>query len=336
MLKMLVADLMQALSERTKDARKLPAILGVTQILLVDSSSISLWDGSKEEFPGTWTTAGIKWHACFDLLTGVMTWFELTPSSTNDRKCFPNVESLKGKLIIFDLGYWDYRLLKAIDSVRGYFLSRLKSNSQVVIEKVVNGVSEKLVGSKLLDQSFKRKRDSVLEVIGSVTHDGEQLTYRVVGFWNTSNKCYHWYITNLKIPAYLLYPLYRLRWQIELIFKACKTSLNANQLTSNSKNIIENLLLSSLIAHLLSTTILQMGSANLNNKQTMAVSFQRNAKIAVHLASDFINFFTKSSKHFLVTLTNKIQLFAQELFDPNYNNRSTTMRNVVALASQLG
>ncbi len=55
-----------------------------------------------------------------------------------------------------------------------------------------------------------------------------------VGFWNPSEKCYHWYITNLKVAAHLIYPLYRLRWQIELIFKACKQSLNVNRLTSNN------------------------------------------------------------------------------------------------------
>jgi len=36
--------------------------------------------------------------------------------------------------------------------------------------------------------------------------------------------------------------------QIELIFKACKQSLNANRLTSNNTNIIENLLLASIAA----------------------------------------------------------------------------------------
>ncbi len=62
--------------------------LGVTGILLVDSSSITLWEGAKKNFPGTRTPAGIKWHACFDLLTGVMSWFELTPTATHDRQCF--------------------------------------------------------------------------------------------------------------------------------------------------------------------------------------------------------------------------------------------------------
>ncbi len=39
------------------------------------------------------------------------------------------------------------------------------------------------------------------------------------------------------IKSHLIYPLYRLRWQIELIFKACKNSLNADEITSCNDNI---------------------------------------------------------------------------------------------------
>ncbi len=71
-------------------------------------------------------------------------------------------------------------------------------------------------------------------MLAEKVHNGETLACRVIGFWNPSEKCYHWYMTNLKVYAYVIYPLYRIRWQIELIFKACKNSLNANQITSKA------------------------------------------------------------------------------------------------------
>ncbi|MDM8561468.1 hypothetical protein [Candidatus Parabeggiatoa sp. HSG14] len=49
-----------------------------SKILVVDSTYFSLWEGAADEFPGTGTNAGIKWHACFDILTGELHWFELT------------------------------------------------------------------------------------------------------------------------------------------------------------------------------------------------------------------------------------------------------------------
>ena len=87
-------------------------------------------------------------------------------------------------------------------------------------------------------------------------------------------------MTNLKVEAFIIYPLYRIRWQIELIFKGCKNSLNANQITSNNKNTIESLLLSSLAAQLASHTIFNVGSEALDQDQKLATSFQRILKVS--------------------------------------------------------
>jgi len=100
------------------------------------------------------------------------------------------------------------------------------------------------------------------------------LRYRVIGFWNPVEKGYHWYITNLVAAAYLMYPLYRLRWQIELIFKACKNSLNVNQITSGDENIIESLLLTSIAAHLSSCTLLNIGIEQLEKKSSGLYRFK--------------------------------------------------------------
>ena len=120
-LRQVVAELMVTLTHSVTRGRQLLKPLGVTAIWLVDSSSIKLWASAKNHFPGTRTAAGIKWHASFDLLTGRLTWFQLTPTKTHDRKCFPAVELLQGILVIFDLGYWDYGLLYAIEKLEVFF-----------------------------------------------------------------------------------------------------------------------------------------------------------------------------------------------------------------------
>ncbi len=125
-LQNILGHMMGSLELPTLRGQTLLKALGVTSIQLIDSSSISLWDGLKEILPGTRTTAGVKWHAYFDLLTGMMTWFHLSSTSSSDRKHFPSVEDLKGKLIIFDLGYFDYVLMKMIDDAKGFFYPELK------------------------------------------------------------------------------------------------------------------------------------------------------------------------------------------------------------------
>ena len=62
-------------------------------------------------------------------------------------------------------------------------------------------------------------------------------------FWNPIEKTYHLYVTNLKVSAKIIYPLYRLRWQIELFFKASKTSLALKDMPSSNKNIIQSMML---------------------------------------------------------------------------------------------
>jgi hypothetical protein len=259
---------------------------------------------------------------------GVMSWFELTPTSTHDRKCFVDLNSLKGELAIFDLGYWDYGLLYEIQQIGGFFLCRLKSNATVYITGIVQGLSSQHIGKSLLSLKFKRKRADLIEVNAEKLYKGKTLSFRVIGFWNPVEKCYHWYVTNLAVAASIIYPLYRLRWQIELIFKACKNSLNANQLTSNDDNIIESLLLSSLAAHLASYTILEVGSETLDQDQKLATSFQRIAHVTVQLADDFVKFLLNSSKKYFYNLMEKIKLFSNDLFDPNYKHRETSLARV--------
>jgi len=335
-LRVSISELLKQLGTTVISGKDLLNKLGVTGILVVDSSHFSLWDGAKDDFPGVSTTAGIKWHTCFDILTGKMHWFELTPSSTSDHKCFPNFESLRSKLVIVDLGYWDFNLLWRIKEVKGFFLSRIKSNSIIYITQIVQGkISKKYLGNSLLSLPLKHKRSDILELLVEKVCDKGTLSCRTVGFWNPSEQCYHWYLTNLTIAAQMIYPLYRLRWQIELIFKACKQSLNANRLSSNNSNIIESLLLASIAAHLASHTILDVIIPQLTKVKQLAISVQRTAKVAVLLANDFINFLVHGSKKDAQILVDKIRLFADEVFDPNYQHRDSSLARVNRLVEGL-
>ena len=134
-----------------------------------------------------------------------------------------------------------------LNKAGGFFLSRLKSNAVIYIAEGVQGLPKQVLGQALLSLDCSHKKGNIIEVFTTKIYEGKLLRYRVIGFWNPVEKGYHWYITNLLAAAYLIYPLYRLRWQIELIFKACKNSLNANQITSGDENIIRSLLLASIV-----------------------------------------------------------------------------------------
>jgi hypothetical protein len=106
----LLSTLMTRLSHSILGEEDWAKKLGVQGILVLDSCSFSLWDGAKEEYPGTFVTAGIKWHSCIDLVRGSLVWSQITPSSIHDSQCFPPLKEIKNNLIIIDLAYWDFSL----------------------------------------------------------------------------------------------------------------------------------------------------------------------------------------------------------------------------------
>jgi hypothetical protein len=328
-LKKLIAQLVSELPAAALFGADILIRLGVSAVLLIDSSSITLWDGAADEYPGTRTNAGIKWHACFDILTGVMTWFDTTPTSVNDRRRFPDVRTLAGKLVIFDLGYWDYGLLISIDTAEGFFLSRVKTNTSIIVKDVIEGISRRHIGTRLSLLSFKRRVGEIAELLVDVTANGEKREFRAIGFWNSAEKKYHWYVTNLEVPASIIYPLYKIRWQLELIFKGCKRSFNLNEKpVSNNDNIIESLILTSIIASLASVVVLKIGRDELDEERQTAVSFQRVCMVTALLSRHFIDYLAKPSRKYLYALADQIKLLAIEIFEKNFRKRPTTMQRL--------
>ena len=200
---------------------ELPRRLGVKSVVLLDSSSITLWDGSRSRYPGTWTTAAMKWHVCWDVLAARVQDFALSASATHDRQVFPELSSLSGQLIVFDLGYWDYGLFAQLEAAKVRFLSRVKTNAALVITDVVSGLGKRHRGRKLSTLRFQRRGPALVEALAALPGDPDGPRFRLIGVWNPTDKKYHWYLTNLAVAADVLYPLYRVRWQLEIYQSCC-------------------------------------------------------------------------------------------------------------------
>ena len=69
----------------------------------------------------------------------------------------------------------------------------------------------------------------------------------------------------------------------------------------------------------------------LNKEEQFAISYQRVAKIAVQLYTHFINVLLKNDNSYLQILIKKIQLFANEIFDPNHKHRKTTLAQIIEI-----
>jgi hypothetical protein len=340
LLTFLATQLIEELGGHCGITRPLLMSLQVKAVYLLDSTSSTLPKRAKNLFPAprkNVVPAAVKFHCLFDLLGGAVKWFDVTAATTHDRKGFPPMGLLQGSLIIFDLGYWDYCLLAALKDQGTFFLSRVKSNAVITVVKVVRGLpKEQFEGRTLFDRRMPKKKWRIIEVVGEFHHYGKTvLQARVIGFWNPVEKRYHWYVTNLAIAAQLIYPLYRIRWQLELVFKAAKSSLALADQPSANENIIRSLILLSLISQLIGFALgKKVVSVMAPEKQT-AFSFQRAAMLLTHVGQTFFCFIMNRGTRFLDQLMRQIQALGLELIDPNHRHRETSLQRLTRVIGEV-
>ena len=136
---------------------------------------------------------------------------------------------VKGRLLLFDLGYFSYALLDRIHQGGGFFISRLKDHCKPTIIAVHQGQGKALIG-RTLDQVRSSIRRPMLDVEVEVTYKkrkyrGQRKTvtqhFRLVGLKHPWTGQYHFYITNIGgalLGARAIAQVYSARWLVELVF----------------------------------------------------------------------------------------------------------------------
>ena len=305
--------------------------LGVDEIIGVDSSMVSLWDGLCNHFRGTFVTAALKLNLGMNLVSGAVKWFQVTEGAAHDSGHFPCITA--GSLYIFDLGYWSVQRAVDIDNSRAFFLSRVKSNLRLTVTHAIYGIGKSAEGMDLLKIPIRRKRKSVIEVTATLLFNGKGFPFRVLGFWNKKEKEYRWYITNLTCKRDFIYSTYRLRWQIELSFKAMKSTLNFDRMPTTNPNTVTSLSLVCLINYALSMILRDTArrkAARLPDKACSA-SILRAAKVFSGIAGKVLEVI-KLSRRITGVAMKKVDEFIlpllEDIFDPNYKTRKTTIKSI--------
>jgi len=338
-LNYIVNSLICAMGNKIHEFDGIKKIIGISDIVLVDSSTIHLPKKAKEIFPAprnNSSPAAVKWHICMSLFTGIIPWFKITEAKSHDNNSFPPLNIFKGKLVIFDLGYYNFSLFYSFIQSKIYFLSRVKTNASFKIIHVNSGFPDKYIGKRFLDKELKSQHEDVVDLVCELKiPEGSSFKSRVIGFWNNSQKIYHWYVTNLECEAKLIYPLYRLRWQVELTFKAVKRSFQLSDISSANTQIIKNFILMTMIAYL--TTIPMVKDFSIQKKLKplilSAVTIQRIALFSMHIIKELRNYILDGGQQLMKELEIKMNLFFKELFEPNYRKRETSLQRIVRMTS---
>jgi len=268
------------------------------QIEIFDSTSISLFKdilkcvGRKPK--NGKRKGGIKVHTVINVDETVpkLIWF--THSATNDHVLLNKLKMDSNTIYVFDKGYNDYKAFQKFCNNNTGFVTRIKDNA--AFESVCQNEVAGHIHSGVLE-------DEIIEI---TVKDGEiksKLKLRKVRFYDRELKREFEFLTNLfEMRADLVAAIYKLRWQIELLFKQLKQNFPLKYFLGDNENAIKIQIYCALIANLLMTVI----QKNLKRSWAFSnlVSF---CKIHLFNYIHLLNFLEHPDKDWQKTLNNREQ-----------------------------
>ena len=228
-------------------------------IVIQDGSSFAIHDALQSVFPGRFTAtnpAAVELHATMSLLGGQPLRVSIAPDTQGERDFLPDPEELRGKLFLADRGYMDIDFCASLVAAGGSFIIRFSSstNPTLVGGTIANRrLRPRMLGAKLKDCSKQfAGRSADLDV--EWMRDGQSVQLRLVLIWNDQRQEHMMLVTDLPrrdFRAKSVRALYRLRWQVELLFKEWKSYANLRPYCTRKAPIAEGLIWAALCAALL-------------------------------------------------------------------------------------
>ena len=221
------------------------------QIEIIDSSTISLFkdilkcvgrnpqNGKKK--------GGIKLHTVINVDETVpkMVWF--SSAATHDHMLLDKLKLDSNTIYVFDKGYNDYKAFDKFTQHKTGFVTRIKDN--VVYETLSDHIIDDCIHSGV-------EKDEIIEIQVKTNNTSKSLKLRKVQFYDRVLKRRFEFLTNLfEMRADLIAAIYKLRWQIELLFKQLKQNFPLKYFLGDNENAIKIQIYCALIANLLMTVI---------------------------------------------------------------------------------
>lgn len=315
-------------------------------VRIKDSTAFGLPDNLKDYYQGTGgngsvSIARIQYE--YDLKNGNVYDLEITDYTINDyQNAIATVNNIKkNDLIIRDLGYCSVEALSEIKEKEAWFLNRLKSDTGIFTTN--NNTDREKIYLKDLEKRLKKAKKDYLEMdvyIGS----RQKFPVRMIAFLvpdeikkqriekkrQTQKKCcrpfnkksiehlgVNIYVTNVdykSLSAKQIYNTYKLRWQIELTFKAWKSIGEIHKLKEVKPERTITLLYSKLLWLLINwEIIMQVSNEMFKNEgeklsQYKSYSNLKNSIDHIRLSLHHIKKLQKVIKNIIISLIRNCKL----------------------------
>lgn len=226
-------------------------------IQIQDGTSFALHGALAKAFPGRFTKvspAAVELHCTMSLFEDNLCRVTITGDAECERHHLPDPKELEGVLIMGDRGYDGTDYMEAVDAAHGSFLIRgRKSLNPHVVRIHARGTRYRELEGKPLNVVLRRlPKDRPYDLDVCWEKGGELCRFfRVVTRWNPTNKAWVRLFCNLdreNFSASDTLQAYRLRWQIELLFKELKSYANLHKFATGKPAIAEGLMWASLAA----------------------------------------------------------------------------------------
>ncbi len=220
------------------------------QVEIFDSTTISLFkdilkcvgrnpkNGKKK--------GGIKVHSVINVDETIpkLVWF--TEASTHDHVLLDKLKLDSNIIYVFDKGYNDYKAFKKFSDYQTGFVTRIKDNAvyeTIEINEIDDFIHSGVLEDEIIEVTIKDIKESKLKL-------------RKIRFYDRVLRHEFEFLTNLfDMRPDLVAALYKLRWQIELLFKQLKQNFPLKYFLGDNENAIKIQIYCALIANLLMTVI---------------------------------------------------------------------------------
>jgi len=286
-------DILRKLSQNVLRAVAPDSLGCFADVVVQDGSSFAVHDALAETFGGRFTKirpAAVELHTFVSVFQDQVLDTQLAPDKNAERDFLPAPEQLTGKLLLADRGYPSLDYFEQVIAARGYFLMRSKGDVNPKVRSVrgPGGPTPRLEGYRLQDILRWLPRPRLDLQVEWERPQGRTLRLRMVLVWNPSKKQYTVLITNVPrrlLTARQLAETYRLRWQIELIFKEWKSYANLHEFTGANPALVEGLIWASLCAAALKRSL---AHASQRTNGRVAISTQVAAMCGAHILHDLL------------------------------------------------
>ena len=335
LVKMLKRAAAKALTTNLGVGRALRGHLAAFEdVIMTDSTVIRLHDLLGKAYPAcrtNHTKAALKAHAILSVTGAGKQSVKVTAERRHDGPVFRVGKWVRGRLLLFDLGYFRYQLFSCITRNGGYFLTRLKRNCNpliVALNRVHRGRTVPLVGRRLREVIGSLQR-GILDVNVTVRfqrrryagkrHHADQ-TLRVVGVRDQRTGDYHLYVTNIppqKLAAEDIQATYAARWLIELLFAEWKTRYRLADMPSGKKTVVEALLYAALITLAVSRRLFHSLRSKISEEQRERLKPLRWAAVFEAVAPDLLRIVCKAPSKVRDLEVDVVRTILHEAPDPN-------------------